>query len=84
MTNNLTIYVTPTCVSCRAAKRKLDALGLPYSVVDVTEDAEAADRIKRNGFLQAPVFAFAGKFSAMDGLPAIIKALQAQKEASEA
>lgn len=74
MTDMLIIYTTPDCRTCGAATRKLDAEGIPYTKVDVTEDAEAAERLRRNGLTQAPVFGWHGHLHTIAGLPDIIRA----------
>lgn len=51
----LTIYSKPSCVQCTATYRRLDALGIDYEVVDLSEDAAALALTKRLGHLQAPV-----------------------------
>lgn len=52
---DITVYSKPMCVQCDATKRALNKAGVAYSVVDVTEDAAALDRIKSMGYMQAPV-----------------------------
>jgi glutaredoxin-like protein NrdH len=42
-------------VQCTATKRFLDARGLEYTAVDVTEDPDALAFIKGLGYLAAPV-----------------------------
>ncbi len=51
----ITVYSQPSCVQCNATYRRLDAAGLEYPVIDVSEDAEALAKIKALGYLQAPV-----------------------------
>ena len=51
----ITIYSKPNCVQCNATYRSLDKQGLPYTVVDLMEDAEAMEAIKALGYQQAPV-----------------------------
>ncbi|QFS85134.1 glutaredoxin-like protein NrdH [Roseivivax sp. THAF197b] len=51
----ITVYSKPACVQCTATTRALDARGLPYEVVDLTEDAAAMDRVQALGYRQAPV-----------------------------
>ncbi|WP_280389814.1 glutaredoxin family protein [Nocardia wallacei] len=51
----ITVYSRPNCQPCRMTIRQLEKLGAPYVKVDVTEDSEAAERIKALGYLQAPV-----------------------------
>jgi len=52
---NITVYSKPLCVQCDATKRALNKAGLPYAVVDITEDAGALAQIKALGYAQAPV-----------------------------
>ena len=51
----LTVYSKPSCVQCSATYRRLGALRIDYSVVDLSEDAAALALTKRLGHLQAPV-----------------------------
>ncbi|GAA4925027.1 glutaredoxin-like protein NrdH [Nesterenkonia rhizosphaerae] len=52
---SITVYTKPACVQCNATYRKLEKEGAQYTVVDVTEDAEALEYIRSLGYLQAPV-----------------------------
>lgn len=52
---NITVYSKPACVQCTATTRALDARGITYNVVDLTQDAEAMDRVVALGYRQAPV-----------------------------
>lgn len=51
----ITVYSKPACVQCTATTRALDARGLSYSVVDLTEDTDAFDMVTGLGYRQAPV-----------------------------
>ncbi len=51
----ITVYSKPACVQCTATTRALDARGLAYSLVDLTEDAAAMQRVAALGYRQAPV-----------------------------
>lgn len=51
----ITVYSKPACVQCTATTRALDARGLSYSVVDLTEDTAAFDMVAQLGYRQAPV-----------------------------
>ncbi|HHW51043.1 MAG TPA: glutaredoxin-like protein NrdH [Pseudoclavibacter sp.] len=51
----ITVYSKPACVQCNATYRALDKLGVEYTVVDVTEDAQALETVKSLGYMQAPV-----------------------------
>ncbi|OZG64767.1 glutaredoxin family protein [Bifidobacterium eulemuris] len=51
----VTVYSKPSCPQCDATKRQLTALGVPFAVVDVTQDAQAAELLRTAGFMQVPV-----------------------------
>ncbi|MGO8256333.1 glutaredoxin-like protein NrdH [Rhizobium ruizarguesonis] len=51
----ITVYSKPACVQCTATYRALDRLGVDYDIVDISEDAEALDRVRSLGYMQAPV-----------------------------
>ena len=43
------------CQPCRATKRKLNLLGLPYEAISADETPGVADELREAGFLQSPV-----------------------------
>lgn len=51
----VTVYTIPNCTGCTATKRWLDGRGVPFEVVDLTEDAESRERLTGLGFTSAPV-----------------------------
>lgn len=51
----ITVYSKPACVQCNATYRALDKIGADYTVVDISEDADARDYVMSLGHLQAPV-----------------------------
>lgn len=51
----ITVYTKPACVQCNATCKALDKHGLPYAVVDVSQDPAARDYVMSLGYLQAPV-----------------------------
>ena len=51
----ITVYSKPACVQCNATYRALDKLDADYTVVDISEDADARDCVMSLGHLQAPV-----------------------------
>ena len=51
----ITVYSKPACVQCTATTRALDARGLAYNVIDLTQDAEAMEKVMAMGYRQAPV-----------------------------
>ncbi len=56
----ITVYSKPACVQCTATTRALDARGLSYSVIDLTEDAGAMEMVMSMGYRQAPVVVAGG------------------------
>ncbi|MDS9466085.1 glutaredoxin-like protein NrdH [Paracoccus sp. MBLB3053] len=52
---SITVYSKPACVQCTATTRALDARGLAYDVVDLTEDDSAMQLVTSLGYRQAPV-----------------------------
>lgn len=53
---NVTIYTTPTCVYCKAAKEFFKDNNVSYKELDVVVDAKAReDMIKKSGQLGVPV-----------------------------
>jgi glutaredoxin-like protein NrdH len=57
----ITVYSKPSCVQCTATYRALDRAGYDYTVVDITEDADARDYVMSLGHLQAPVVMAGGE-----------------------
>lgn len=51
----VTVYTKPDCVQCSATFRALDAAGIEYETVDLTENANTLEKVKALGYLQAPV-----------------------------
>ncbi|MGO1184123.1 MAG: glutaredoxin-like protein NrdH [Micrococcaceae bacterium] len=51
----VTVYSKPACVQCNATARALDKQGITYSVVDMSQDADALERVRAMGYMQAPV-----------------------------
>lgn len=51
----ITVYSKPACVQCTATTRALDARGLAYDLVDLTQDDAAMARVMALGYRQAPV-----------------------------
>ena len=54
----ITVYSKPACVLCTATTRALDAKGLDYNVIDLTEDDAAMSLVTELGYRQAPVVTF--------------------------
>jgi glutaredoxin-like protein NrdH len=51
----VTVYSKPNCQACMATKKTLTRKGIPFDVIDVTEDQAAFDLIVSMGFTSAPV-----------------------------
>ncbi|MBY2945141.1 glutaredoxin-like protein NrdH [Rhizobium leguminosarum] len=51
----ITVYSKPACVQCTATYRALDRLGVDYDIVDISQNAEALERVRSLGYMQAPV-----------------------------
>lgn len=55
-TTQLTVYSKPKCVQCTATYRALDAAGVTYVIVDITENPSAAEFVTDElSYKQAPV-----------------------------
>ncbi|MBL3569769.1 glutaredoxin-like protein NrdH [Rhodovulum sp. BSW8] len=51
----ITVYSRPACVQCTATTRALEARGLSYEVIDLTEDDAALSHVTGLGYRQVPV-----------------------------
>lgn len=61
--NMVTVYSTPTCTFCQAAKRYLKERNISFRDVDVSRDAKAASElVRRTGQQGVPVIDVNGKF----------------------
>ena len=56
----VTVYTKPACVQCNATYRALDKKGITYQSVDISQDADALERLKALGYMQAPVVVTTG------------------------
>jgi glutaredoxin-like protein NrdH len=52
---SITVYSKPACVQCTATTRALDRQGLDYTIVDVSTDEQAYERVLGLGYRQVPV-----------------------------
>lgn len=55
MTATITVYSRPACVQCNATYRALEKKGIEYETVDMSQDADALERVRALGHMQAPV-----------------------------
>ena len=51
----ITVYSKPACVQCTATTRAIEARGLDYEVIDLTEDDAAMTQVSELGYRQVPV-----------------------------
>ena len=49
------VYSTPNCQPCRATCKALDAAGVEYEKVDISQDEEARKKCLDMGFQSLPV-----------------------------
>lgn len=59
--SRVVVYTAPMCPACAKLKRELDAKGVKYEEVDVSESAEARERLMRDGLEVVPVLERNGK-----------------------
>jgi len=63
MTQQITVYTTPTCTWCTAVKQYLEEKGLSYDEVDVSADVQRArELVERTGQYGVPVIDVDGEF----------------------
>ncbi|MFA5592665.1 MAG: glutaredoxin-like protein NrdH [Micavibrio sp.] len=56
----VTVYSKPACVQCNATYRALERAGVPYNVVDLSEDGAALAHVQSLGYRQVPVVVAGG------------------------
>ena len=71
---SITVYSKPACVQCTATTRALDRQGIDYSVVDISQDADAFALVQGLGYRQVPVV-IAGEQHGAGFRPDMISAL---------
>lgn len=49
------VYSKPDCMQCEQTKKFLERKGVDFSVIDMSADAEALEKVKALGYRQAPV-----------------------------
>jgi glutaredoxin 3 len=73
----ITIYSTPTCAFCHAAKEYLKGKGIDYNEVDVTTTPDGPQKlIEKSGQLGVPVIDIDGQIIVGFNRPEIDKTLQ--------
>ena len=53
----VTVYSKPNCIPCNFTKKYLKDNGIEYRDIDVTQDEEAFNELKMNGYQGVPVVA---------------------------
>lgn len=71
----VTVYSKPGCVQCTGTYRKLTSAGVPFTVVDVTEDEEAFAHVVALGYKSLPVVEAVGVMHFNEFRPDLIDAL---------
>ncbi len=51
----IVVYTQPHCASCREVERYFEARGLPFTVLDVSDDPDALEEIVSRGYMSTPV-----------------------------
>ncbi len=49
------VYSTANCSQCRMTYKALDRAGIEYEVIDLSQDIDTADKLREQGFRQAPI-----------------------------
>lgn len=52
---SVTVFSKPKCPQCVATIRQLEKHGLPYDVIDLTQDNAAMEKVQQLGHRQIPV-----------------------------
>jgi glutaredoxin-like protein NrdH len=52
---SVTVYTTPNCVQCNATKKHLDRRGIPYEVIDLSENQDKLAEFVSMGMSTAPI-----------------------------
>lgn len=52
---SIIVYSKPACVQCTATTRALDAKGIDYNIVDLSQDQSAMSHVLEMGYRQVPV-----------------------------
>jgi glutaredoxin-like protein NrdH len=74
----ITVYSKPNCPHCVRAKEYLVRNGIPFEMVDVTQNPEALAFIKENGHKTVPQL-YVGKKILVEGGNASLQALTPQQ-----
>ena len=53
--DKVTIFTSPTCMYCKAAKKYMDEKGISYEERDITKDSSARDDLISKGYRGVPI-----------------------------
>ncbi len=53
--DKVTIFTSPTCMYCKAAKKYMDEKGISYEERDITKDSAARDDLISKGYRGVPI-----------------------------
>ena len=56
----VTVYTTPTCSRCDLTKKAFTKAGVPFDIIDVSENEQALEMVKALGHSSAPVVVVEG------------------------
>ena len=62
MSKKVVVYSKPNCRNCTMLKMWLDAKGIDYSEVDVTQERSALNKIREAGYSSLPALEINGDF----------------------
>ena len=51
----IVVYMQPHCASCGEVERFLRERGVPFTVIDISEDPDALEEIISRGYMSTPV-----------------------------
>lgn len=79
--NKLIVYTNDGCRPCTAAKDNLKRKGIAFEERNIAHDDKARQILKDAGFMQTPIFGWAGKLHTLAELPRISREALAQQGA---
>lgn len=57
----VTIFTSPTCTYCKAAKKYMTEKDIPFEEIDITEDKEARKDLLSKGYTGVPIIRVDGE-----------------------
>lgn len=56
--DGIIVYSKPNCMKCEMTKRLLSEYGIPFKVVDITQDPDVIDTIQGYGYGSLPIVVY--------------------------